>query len=270
MRRSLGVLALVAVSVTQVFAVFGNPSFIDSTYNSVGLMEGSVSCVAIDPHWILTARHVDGSNFVIHGNSYTAVAGQDFADPNSDLRVIRVNETIPVGDIALLGFGNWTGQTATLVGYGGTGSGITGNAYNVGGGDGLRHRAVNVLDGTELIQFDAGQTPWQAYFYDLDDPAGTGNGYIAGEGGVWFGDSGGGWFVDTVNGPRLVAISSAIFNPAFPNGGHENEFGSLGYGTDLTSNSAFIAEHVPGAVPEPASMAVLGLGALALLRRRKK
>lgn len=269
MRRSILVLALVAVSVSPVFAIFGNPSFVDTTYTSVGLMEGSVSCVAIDPHWILTARHVDGANFVINGNNYTAVGGQDFADPNSDLRVIKVNEAIPVGDIAILGFGDWTGQTATLTGYGGTGSGITGNAYNVGGGDGLRHRAVNVIDTTEEISFDVNQTPWLAWRYDLDDPAGSNNGYINGEGGLWFGDSGGGWFVSTANGPRLIAINSAIFNPAFPNGGHENEFGSFGYGTDLTSNAAFIAEHVPGAVPEPASMAALGIGILAMLRRRR-
>jgi hypothetical protein len=280
MRRSIFVLAFAAVSVSQTWAIFGNPSQVDTVYNSVGLLgnldgsnnfvSGGVSCVAIDPHWILTARHVDGGAMLVHGNVYTAVAGQDFADPNSDLRLIQVNQTVPTADIAKLGLdASYVGQTTTLVGYGGTGTGITGNAYNVGGADGQRHSAVNVLDGTELIQFDVTQVPWLAYKYTLSDPNGTGD-YIPGEGGIWFGDSGGAWFVSTPGGPKLIATSSAIDNPNFPNGGHENEFGGEGFGTSLTPNVAFIALHVPGAVPEPASMLILGGGIAALLRRRKR
>ncbi|RYG47751.1 PEP-CTERM sorting domain-containing protein [bacterium] len=39
--------------------------------------------------------------------------------------------------------------------------------------------------------------------------------------------------------------------------------------TDLGA-ATFTASYVPEAVPEPASMAALGLGGLALLRRRRK
>lgn len=259
------------------FAIFGNPSSVTVAFNYVGEI-GSVdgggafsfgaSAVAIDPHWILTARHVDGNAFRMDGTVYHAVSGQDFAADNTDLRLIKINVAMPAW--ATLAKFDALGMTAKLVGYGGSGTGISGNAYNVGGVDGQRHAANNNLDAMEQVAFSADQTPWNCYRYDLDDPNGTGNGYTTGEGGVWFGDSGGGWFVNGPSGVQLVAVSCAVFNPAFPDGGHENEFGSFGYGTKIADSFDFIGQHVPGAVPEPATMAGLGLGMLALLKARRR
>lgn len=260
------------------FAIFGNPSVTNTSLKYVGEL-GNVdgagafsfvaSAVAIDPFWILTARHIDGNAIRIDGKVYNAASGQDFIDPDSDLRLIKV--TSAIASYVPLARTDAVGKVARLIGYGGTGTGITGNAYNVGGPDGARHRARNVLDATEGISFDAGQTPWNAYRYDLDDPNQAGNGYVNGEGGVWFGDSGGAWVVDGASGgDELVAISSAVYNPAFPDGGHENEFGSFGYGTRVLDRTSFIAQHVPGAVPEPATMTAFGFGAIALIRRRPR
>jgi hypothetical protein len=256
-------------------AVFGNPSYVDTTrYRSVGELgsmaaDGSfsstASAVAIDPFWILTARHVDGDSFRVNGQVYHAV--EDVADTDSDLRLIRLDRALD--DYTKLAQFDALSRQVTLVGFGGTGSGVNGTGYNVGLSDGLRHTAVNVVDGVESLSFSEDQMPWPAYYYDLDDPNG-GDGYVVGEGGLWAGDSGGGWFVDTVDGPQLVAISSAVFNPAYEDGSHANEFGSYGFGTRLSDRMAFIGQHVPGAVPEPATFAMVGLGFLAMLRRRRR
>lgn len=260
------------------FAVFGAPSGSDASafpyVGQIGSVDGSgnfsrtASAVAIDSQWVLSARHIDGNAILLNGVTYNVI--EDHADTDSDLRLLKVSGTI--SNYSQLGFNDAVGQTATFAGFGGSGTGVTGNRFNVDTDDGKLHTANNTLDAIEQIAFDVSQTPWNAYRYDLDDPNATGNGHVAGEGGVWYGDSGGGWFVDGPNGKRLVAISGAIDNPNYVNPTNDQlrEFGATGYGTRIVDRLDFIRTYVPQAVPEPGTVVALGAGVAALLRRRKR
>src|SRR4051794_27345516 len=89
MRRTALVLALAIVSVSPVWAIYGistNTGSSDTTFSWVGSASGA-SGVIIDPHWVLTARHVGGTNFNLNGTNYTA----DFAvdHPDADIHLMH-------------------------------------------------------------------------------------------------------------------------------------------------------------------------------------
>jgi len=247
----------------------------DTHFTSVGTYAGA-SAVAIDPFWVLTARHIDGGNFSTPELGTFNVL-EDHASPDSDLRLLKVDHAI--SNYTRISTLDMTNQEVSLVGFGGTGV-TSANGWTITGNDGHRHSAVNMVEGMDQISFDPSGNPnWSAWFYELDKPgAGNGlygsNGWIPGEGGIFAGDSGGGWF-NTLGGvDYLVATNSAI-DDALP-GGTLTDYFQRGYGTRLNDplNVSWITSFVPNAfvtpVPEPASMAALGLGALALVRRRRR
>lgn len=277
MPRALRSLPLMlALSASSAFAVFPNNG-VDTEYTSVGRF-GDASGVAIDTRWVLTAQHVNGSVFSLPGYgdfNVVTIGGvlQNFepavvAGKRPDLRLIQVDRDLPFFtkiDTRVPLFG-----TVDIVGFGDTGT-EGGGGYDVPDtANDTRRQASNRIEGLEDISFSpTGEPYWSTMYYRLDSP--TSPGRVPNEGGLAGGDSGGGFFYDFGDGARLVATNSAI--------GSETPtsslfaYGAYGFGTYLGDEQAqsFLRQYVPQAVvPEPATFAALGLGALAMLRRRKR
>ena len=243
----------------------------------------------IAPNWLITVKHIGPTVGNVFSNSdgfYTV--DQVVSDPNSDISLMHVNGTF--AHYYTYGAVTNAGTNVTVYGYG-PHSAAVGTKPN--DPDGNRYLATNSIDAIYNINFP-GQSSFQTYEFDLDDGSGTHNstgGTIptASEGGVLVGDSGGGWFTNYGYAlPTLVAMSSASasesdfkFDPNNPgaNQGANTELyqaGATSFGVNLSAYASFIqsttgiAPVTPRATPEPATFAALGLGALAVLRRRRR
>jgi len=245
-----------------------DPGSADTLYSWVGQMSNA-SAVAVGPYTILTAGHVTGNDFFLNGVSYRMLSTETAPRVGGsvvDLRVVQVQDLLPgwydIGTKAP------TKATVTMVGYGNGGVvNADGTGYSING-FGIRHAGENTISKRTRVK---GQGP--VLLSLLDD---------AGESVVAGGDSGGGWFIDG----ELVGISDFNYTTDLdrPNFGWDGKsyFGSGAI--DLTNKniakwvSAQIAEgnaygqsrsFTPQTVPEPGTWAALGLGALALLRRKR-
>lgn len=268
------VVSLLALAPIAAHAVMDSTSTsisggVDTQYSWVGQMSGA-SAVAIGPHTILTAAHVGAGDFLLNGSTYqvasTATAPK-VGGSAVDLRIVQTSDLLP--GWYELGTKVASKNTVTMVGFGSDavvnadGTGYSGREF------GLRHSGENTITKKTTVK---GRGP--VLLSLLDD---------AGEAVVAGGDSGGGWFM----GDKLVGITDFNYSndPDRPDFGWEGKsyFGSGAI--DLTNKNiakwvgAQIAlgnqlggdtRNFPAqAVPEPGTWAALGLGALALLRRRK-
>ncbi len=248
-----------------------NPGLADTTYSWVGHMSNA-SAVAIGAHTILTAGHVTAGDFVLDGVSYhmlSSAKAPNVGGSAVDLRIVQVEDVLP--GWYDLGTKVANKSTITMVGYGNGGVvNAAGTGYKISG-FGIRHAGDNQITKHTTIK---GQGPVLISMLDH-----AGDAVVAG------GDSGGGWFSDG----KLVGISDFNLSndPSRPSFGWAGGtyFGSGAI--DLTNKS--IASWVNNQIdlgdqiadspsdggnvqtaPEPGTWAVLGLGGLALLRRRKK
>ena len=248
---------------------------------------------------------VDGTTYTVKSSA----AAPDYVDPlNSthqahvDLTLVTINETFthgfysvgsvaPTGEVKMVGYGYSGGVSTDGLGY----------ARTID--PGTRHQGTNTVANDPTLP-----EPTSGVIYNSATGVEDGLGpykltYLrkAGDGIVDVGDSGGGWFT---TGRVLVGITSFDFNLSDPGiantpplyryrgftgadtGGYTYDNGDgtgphfyaagtayVGSGAiDLTNPQiqTWLKSQGVAPVPEPASWAVLGLGAAAMLRRRKK
>ena len=285
--RSILVFALALLPLAS-FAVVDttsktDPGTADASWSWVGLM-GGCSAVAIGPRTVITAAHVGASDFSLNGRSYgmasTAVAPK-IGGSAIDLRVVQLSANLP--GWYDLGTSAKAKSAITMVGYGAAGVvNAVNSGYALNAVAGSRHAGDNRI--TDHKSLD-GYGPLLRSMLDG-----------AGESALTTGDSGGGWF----SGGRLVGISSFTFltkSKATYGWAKSAYFGSSAI--DLTdskvgkwvkaqilppaTSTSFVRAMPPvvlaggslgtvraQAAPEPGSLLALGLGAAALLRRRRR
>lgn len=248
-------------------------------YSASGSLDVFLTGTLIAPNWVLTAAHVTNpTSFTASDGTTRSIvervvypgdptfADQLDAGDGSDFALVRLSSainTVPIASlhdpvasgITYADFINTNvliGETAVYTGSGRTGDGDNGQT---GGRD--------LLAGTNVINAVGANTPSSGFVdnlavADFDDPNAIGppNGVTALEMGLLEGDSGGGLWVDLGDGPVLIGVHS---------------LGGGTYGDTLASTliTDDVYNWINSTVPEPSSLALLCLGGmLALCRRR--
>ena len=294
--------ALAVVSAHAIVATSSSstPLGADTLYTGVGKLlydTGSLagSGVAVETRKVLTVGHigvsttstyVDG-NGVSHAiTGVTAAPKYTFSGGSTTTDLVLLTLGSDLTGVSLYNVANAASASGiTMVGYGQTGmvNGV-GNGYAVGGATGVRRAGDNAIDFSVLIASNgvAGGPNLVSF---LDAP---------GEAALADKDSGGGWFQ---NG-NLVGINTAILNLSDDDGAlNSPRYANYGFGSANTAGYTFNGTFRPAGsayfassaldltdpqiqrflvangvspVPEPASFAALGVGALLLLRRRRR
>lgn len=260
----------------------------NSAYQAAGFFDdGFGGTLVADPYgldqYVITSAHlvdqgriVPGTTtFTVGGNSY-GIAGVVIA-PNynsttlvNDLAIVRLTTSVTgVTPVPYYTGSAEAGKTITLIGYGYTGTGLTGEQIGTGG---TRRGANNVIDAIDASTVSSG-LPSTSYLFDFDQPPTTpGTSFNIGsntpltlEGMIASGDSGGGDFA--VIGGTLYLVGVHSYD-ASADGNSNASYSDVGGSTRVSNFSGFIAQ----TIPEPASGGLIlgGVALLGSLRRSRK
>ena len=234
--------------------------------------------------WVLTAAHVvagaSSISFQIGASTYTAqnvfihpsYPGSGFF-PTADIALIELNAPVAGVTPAQIYTGtNEIGKQGHSVGYGLTGTGITGYISNTYG---TKRAMRNIID---LIIFPNGTISPNGTILlsDFDSPGDANNSLGSGssptpldlEGMVAPGDSGGPVFIEEGGIWYIAGVHSFLADPGPPtgNGQVDARYGDIMGSTRVSSYAGWINS----VVPEPASMTALAIGLIGLLARRRR
>ena len=222
-----------------------------SPYDMVGYfpnLVGGASGVLIGPRHVLTAKHVvkfepDPTDIIFRldlpGGAAEYHVRELFMHSSADLALLALVENTGLVGYGLYRGSGELGQTAAIVGYGESGTGLTGGSPPRG----TSRIAWNVIDrttvpghanvlGYDFDQWDGGNDgPWG------DDSLGE-----TLEGSLGLGDSGGGLFVELDSVPLLAGIHFEVI----PSGGSVGLYGDCALGVRLRQYLNWISNQVPG------------------------
>ncbi len=238
----------------------------------------------ISPTWVLTAAHVvDSGATNAAGNvlsmSFTTSTGEVISASNwfphaswtggllegYDIGLIELSS--PVLDITPATWYTGTdevGHVGTMVGYGKTGTGLTGSTL----ASGTRRAGQNMLDGVGggiVGSLNLASVSSSIIFSDFDNPdinesTMGASAPLALEYSIAPGDSGGGLFINVGGLDYLAAVHS--FGSNVGDGATDSDYGDIMGSTRTSSFDAWISSFVPlsaGAAPEPTWLGGLGI-----------
>ena len=226
----------------------------DSAYNMVGYFDllGGTTGVLIGPRHVLTAGHVVSSvsdptsisfRLDLPDGSHSYGVSERYVHPDADLALLTLADRVGLSGYALYRDFDEVGKTAAIVGYGNSGTGLTGGvlprgtkriAWNRIDRDYTPLRPDNDVLGYDFDQFDGDNDgPW-----DGDSLGETVEGLVS------TGDSGGGLFLDMGGEPVLAGIHSWVISPGGT--GILGFYGDYAFDVRVSKFLDWISEHVPG------------------------
>jgi hypothetical protein len=181
----------------------------------------------------------------------------------NDINVLRLTNPVPNVTPAAYNVGSTpeVGSTATTIGYGETGTGLSGS---IGGTAGLRRGATNTVDAIG----DGVVFPSTSFIADFDNPGNLLDSTLGSptplalEGTLALFDSGGGVYADLGSGPVLIGINSYV---ASRDGNANNDYGDLFGATRVGLYRDYIAANIPE--PNPGIITLLAIAALSVYAR---